>query len=227
MSEKLTLARLKKFGQTFEISVDSDAALKYKRGEINDLHGVLLAEHIYSDARKGLRVSSQELEKIFKTADVLTIADVIIKHGEIQATAEHRAQEREQKTRRLINFLHTNSLDPRSGLPHPPARIEAALEQGKIHLDDHRSVEEQIDEIIAKLRPILPIKIERKRLTLTIPAQYAGKAYGVVKNNSSIVKETWNADGSWTAEVEIPAGLYLDFIEKLNSLTAGEVVVKE
>src|SRR3989344_2664662 len=134
MSEKLTLARLKKFGQTFEISVDSDKALKYKRGEINDIHDVLKAEHIYSDAKKGLRVPSQELQKIFKTDDVIAIADTIIKHGEIQLTSEHRAEEREQKRKLLINIIHRQAVDPKTNLPLPAMRIELALEQGKIHL---------------------------------------------------------------------------------------------
>lgn len=227
MPEKLTLARLKKFGQTFEISVDSDKALKYKRGEITDIHEVLNAEHIYSDAKKGLRVPSQELQKIFKTDDVIAIADTIIKHGEIQLTSEHRAEEREQKKKLLINLIHRQAVDPKTNLPLPPMRIELALEQGKIHLDDHKSAEEQFDEIVQKLRPILPIKIEQKRFTLTIPAQFAGKSYAIVKSNSAIIKDTWNNDGSWTATVEIPAGLYFEFLEKLNAVTHGQVMVKE
>lgn len=227
MSSKLTLARLKKFGQTFELSVDSDKALKYKRGELNDIHDVLKAEHIYSDVKKGLRVPVQELQKIFKTDDTIAIADIIIKHGEIQLTSEHRAEEREQKRKLLINLIHRQAVDPKTNLPLPPMRIELALEQGKIHLDDHKTVEEQFDEIVQKLRPILPIKIEQKRITLTIPAQFAGKSYALVKSNSMIIKDTWNNDGSWTATVEIPAGLYLEFLEKINAVTHGQVIVKE
>ena len=227
MSEKLTLARLKRFGQTFEISVDSDKALKYKRGELQDIHEVLKAEHIYSDAKKGLRVPVHELQKIFKTDDVIVIADTIIKHGEIQLTSEHRAEEREQKRKLLINIIHRQAVDPKTNLPLPPMRIELALEQGKIHLDDHKSVEEQFDEIVQKLRPILPIKIEQKKITLTIPAQFAGKSYAFVKNNSTILKDTWNNDGSWTATVEIPAGLYLEFLDKVNAVTHGQAMVKE
>ncbi|MBI2669341.1 ribosome assembly factor SBDS [Candidatus Woesearchaeota archaeon] len=227
MSAKLTIARLKKFGQTFEISVDPDLALEFKQGKRNDIHEVLHAEHIYSDASKGLKISEDLLQKIFKTTDPLVIAAVIVKEGEIQLTAEHRKKEQEQKLNRLIDLIHRQAVDPKTGYPHPPGRIRAAMEQGKMHLDDHRTVEEQFDEVISKLRPILPINIEQKKLTLTIPPQFTGKAYAVVKSGSKILSETWNPDGSWTATVEMPAGLKFEFIDKLNALTHGQVVVRE
>ncbi len=212
---------------TFEVSVDPDAALRYKKGELQDLGEVLHADNIFTDAKKGLLASQEDLRKVFTTTDKARIAGIIIKEGEIQFTAEHRAQEREHKRRRLISMICRQAIDPRTGFPHPAERIEAALEQGKIHLDDYRSVEEQFDEIVFKIRAIVPIKIEQKKITLTIPAQFAGKSYAVVKSNSAIIKDAWNNDGSWTAVVEIPAGFYQEFLDKLNSLTHGEVVVKE
>lgn len=224
---KVTVARLKRFGRTFEISVDPDKALDYKAGKSADLRDVLLAEGIFSDIKKGLRASQQDLQTAFKTTNREAIADLIVKQGEIQLTAGHRAEEREQKRKKLIYLIQKQAVDGRTGLPIPPERIEAAFEQGKIHLDDYKTVEEQFEAIISKLRPILPIKIEQKKLILTIPAPYAGKSYQVVKSNSSILKENWNTDGSWTATVEIPAGLKIEFIEKLNALTQGKVVVVE
>lgn len=226
MSDKLNLARIKKFGKNFEISVDSDAALKYKKGEINDLMEVLLADNIFTDAKKGLVASASELEQAFKTADTQKVAHVIIKEGEIQLTSEHRSKEKEQKLRKLVEMIHKQAVDSKTGLPHPAARIEAALEEGKVRLDDHKTVEEQFDEIVSKLRAILPLKIEQKQVTVTIPSAYAGKAYNIVSSNSKVLKENWNSDGSWTAVVSVPAGFYPEFLEKLNSLTHGEVMVE-
>lgn len=227
MAEKVTLARIKKFGKTFEISVDSAAALKYRKGELTDLHEVLQADHIFTDAKKGLTAGSAELQQAFGTTNTNTIADLILKRGEVQETAEHRAQEREQKRKQLVYLIQRQALDARTNLPIPAERIEVALEQGKIHPDDHQTAEEQFDEIVRKLRPFLPLKIEQKKISFVVPAQYAGKLYGVVSSSSKIIKEEWKSDGGWEAMVEIPAGLYLDFIGKLNSLTHGQVVVKE
>ncbi len=226
MAEKLTLARLKKFGKNFELSVDPDKALLYKKGQMEDLREALLAEKVFSDARKGLVVSEQELQQAFGTSDALQVADLIIKNGEIQLTAEHRSQEREQKFRRLVDLIHKQAVDPKTGLPHPATRIEAALEQGKVQIDYNKPVEEQLDAVVRQLQPILPLKIEQKKLTLTIPAQYAGKLYAVVKNSSRLLNEEWTSRGDWKVQVEIPAGIQLEFIDKLNGLTHGQVVVE-
>lgn len=223
---KINVARIKKFGQTFEISINPEAALKYKKGEISDLNEVLLADNIFSDAKKGQLAASSELQKAFKTTEAGRIADIILKEGEIQATSEQRTQEREQKRNKLIYLINRQAIDAKTGLPIPSARIEMALEEAKIHLDDHRTAEEQFEEIISRLRLILPIKIEQKKVTLTIPAAYAGKMYGIVSGLATILREEWQNDGSWKAVVELPAGLYPEFLDKLNSLTHGNVVVE-
>ena len=226
MSEKLTLARIKKFGKHFEVSVHPELALKFKKGEIKDVGEVLLSEHVYSDAKRGEIVSPVLLKECFNVEDTLQVAALIIKDGEIQATGEQRNLEREQKKRLLIETIHTRAVDPSSGFPHPAQRIESALEEGKISLDDYKSVEEQFDSIVAKLRLILPLKIERKKLNVEIPSQYAGKGYALVKKNTSILTEEWTTKGSWKVTVEIPAGFYLEFINLLNALCHGDVSVE-
>ncbi|MFH1828744.1 MAG: ribosome assembly factor SBDS [Nanoarchaeota archaeon] len=224
--KKVNVARVKKFGHTFEISIDPDAALRYKKGEITDLNEVLFANNIFTDAKKGLIAPSDKLQEAFKTTDTNKIAKIILKHGEIQATSEHRTQEREQLRRKLIEMIHRHATNPQTGLPHPPNRIEAALEQGKISIDYNKKIEEQFEDIISKLRPIIPIKIEQKQLILSIPAQYTGKTYQFVKSSARILSEEWTNNGNWKAKIEIPAGFQEEFIDKLNSMTHGDVFVE-
>ncbi len=227
MSEKLTLARIKKFGKNFEVSVDSDLALKFKKNELKDVREVLLSENVYSDAHKGLVVPAAVLKEVFGTDDVLKVAEIIIKEGEVQLSSEHRHKEMEQKKRQLIEMIHRQAVDPKTGYPHPSDRIEAALEQGKINFDYNTSVEEQFEGIISKLRVLLPLKIEQKKLSVEVPGQYAGKAYSIVTRNSKVLKEEWTAKGSWRVLLEIPAGFYFDFLNLLNSVCHGDVLVEE
>jgi len=227
MSEKPTIARIKKFGKDFEISVDPDKALQYKKGEIDNLREVLLADNIFTDSKKGLVAGEGSLEEVFKTTDAMKIADIIIKEGEIQLTSEHRAQERDQRKKKLIHMIHIQAIDPTTKLPHPATRIEAALEEARVHLEDHKTVEEQFDDIIKKLRPIIPLSIETKKIVVKIPGVHAGKSYNVVKSSGKMLREEWLNDGSWAVELEMPAGMYPDFLEKVNSITSGEVEVKE
>jgi ribosome maturation protein SDO1 len=58
-------------------------------------------------------------------------------------------------------------------------------------------------------------------VSVHIPTQYAGLAYGTVKSYGRIKTESWGSNGSWSAVVEMPAGLYGPFLEKLGNITHG------
>jgi ribosome maturation protein SDO1 len=226
MADKLSLARIKKFGQTFEISIDPEAALKFKNGDINNIREVLHSEQIFLDAKKGEIAPSNKLQEVFKTDDPLKVAEIIIKEGEIQTTSEHRSKEREQKLNQLIGMIHRMGINPTNNLPHPANRIEAALEEAKFRLDEHKSAEDQLEDALSKIRPIIPIKIEQRILVLTIPGAHVGKANGLVRGNCKILNEDWRQDGSWAVKVEIPAGFQEELMDKLNGITHGEVQVE-
>src|SRR3989338_5267299 len=116
------------------------------------------------------------------------------------------------------------AVDPKTNPPHPAARIEAALEQGRIVIDDHKTAEDQLQAVLAKLRPLLPLKVEQKKVTIEIPSSYAGKAQGFIRKHQ-LLKEDWLPNGSWKVVVELPAGIVPEFIDLLNSLTHGEAIV--
>ena len=224
---KLNLAKLKKQGETFEINIDPDLAMDFKQGKEVTIREILKAEQIFSDAKKGELASEAKLEEVFKTTDPVQIAEIIIKEGEVQLTSEFRSQQREQKKKQIMDIIHKNAIDPNTKLPHPLTRIDNAFQEAKVQIADFKSAEEQLDEIVVKLRPILPLKFEQANLKVQIPAVYAAKSYSVVKKYSKMVKEEWNQDGSWTVDVELPAGLKPEFMDKLNSLTHGEAFIKE
>jgi ribosome maturation protein SDO1 len=41
-----------------------------------------------------------------------------------------------------------------------------------------------------------------------------------------VTREEWQSDGSWIGLVEIPAGLQVEFYDKLNARTKGNVEIK-
>ncbi len=222
----INLAKLKKGGENFEVVINSDNAIAFKKGKDIAIEDVIINEKIFADAKKGLLSSEKLMQQLFETTDVKEIAKIIIKDGEIQLTAEYKQKLREEKKKRIINFIHINGVDPKTGLPHPITRIENAFEDAKIHIDEFESQEKQIDGILKKLRVILPIKFEIDEIEIKIPAIHAAKMYSVVKGFAKILKEDWLNDGSWRCIVEIPAGLKQDFFDKLNSMTHGEIETK-
>jgi ribosome maturation protein SDO1 len=65
------------------------------------------------------------------------------------------------------------------------------------------------------------LKIEQISVSVQIPAEHSARAYGAVKNFGTIKREEWRADGSWHGIVEMPAGSYTSFLNKLGEVTKG------
>jgi len=221
MSEKFTVARLTRENEHFEILVKPTKALDYRNGKISSITEVLAAEVIFSDANKGTKVSEDAMKKAFKTVDPLKIADEILKKGTLQLTTDQRKRMVEDKKRQVIDFISRQAVDPKTNLPHPPLRIENAMEQIRYPIDPYKPVEEQAKDIVKLLRPILPLKVEQVIVAVRIPAQYASRAYGTIKTLGTIKREDWRGDGSWYGELELPAGLYASLLNKLGDATKG------
>ncbi len=224
--DKAIIAKLKREGHNFEILADCNNALAVREGKDIDMHDVLAAMKIFSDARKGMDASENAMKQIFGTNDVNEIARQIIQKGEIQLTQEYRDNLRAEKRRQIVSIIHRNGVDPKTHLPHPPQRIENALAEAKAHIDEFAGVQEQVQEILKKLRPILPIKFETKEIELKIGPVYAPKCYATIKQFGTILRETWQSNGYWVADVEIPGGMESDLYDKLNKLTHGNVESK-
>jgi ribosome maturation protein SDO1 len=47
----------------------------------------------------------------------------------------------------------------------------------------------------------------------------------LLKSFGKFLKEQWLPDGSYTVEIEIPAGLHSSLVEKVASLTKGEAEI--
>jgi len=146
MSDKFTTARLSKGQDRFEILVKPQPALDYKLGKPIPISQVLMIEEVYSDSGKGTRASEEKLQKHFGTIDAVKVAEEIMKSGELQLTTEQRRQLIDEKRRQIISIISRNAIDPRSGAPHPPLRIEQALEQIRISIDPYKSAEDGADE---------------------------------------------------------------------------------
>jgi len=224
--DKAVIARLKSHGNDFEIMVDCDAALKYKESESIPIEDVLAVDKVFSDAKKGLLASDTQMENIFGSSEPSEVAKKIIKKGEIQITSDHRAKYRDQKKKKILEIIHRNGIDPKTGLPHPITRLELAFDEAKIKIDEHRGAEDQIEPILKQLRPILPIRFERREIAIRIPAIYAGKAYSTVAGFGNLKKDEWLGDSSWACVIEVPAGIQADLFDQLNKITQGNVETK-
>jgi ribosome maturation protein SDO1 len=221
MSEKFTVARLTRENEHFEILIKPQKALDYRNGKLSSITEVLAADIIFSDANKGTKVSEESMRKAFKTVDTLIIADEILKKGTLQLTTDQRRKMVEDKRKQVVDFISRQAVDPKTNLPHPPMRIENAMEQIRYQIDPYKPVEEQARDIVKLLRPILPLKIEQITVAVKIPAEHSARAYGTIKTLGTIKREEWRSDGSWYGELELPAGSYASLLNKLGNITKG------
>jgi ribosome maturation protein SDO1 len=226
MSDKYTIARMTVNNEHFEILVKPEKALQYRMGKTASVREVLAGEIIFSDANKGTKPPQESLQKAFGTLDALKIAETILTKGTLQLTTEQRRKMVEDKRKQIIDFISRQSVDPRTNLPHPPARIENAMEQVRYPIDPFKPVEEQAKDIVKLLRTILPLKMEQITVGVTIPATYSVRAYGAIKGFGTIKREEWRNDGSWYGVLEMPAGSYAPFLDKLGEVTKGQGATK-
>ncbi len=217
-------ARLESHGQRFEVLVDPDAALAMKRGEFEgEIEDVIAAEDVFEDASTGDRPPEESLLEVFETTDPLEIIPEVIERGEIQITADQRREMQEQKKRQLITVIARNAVNPQmDDAPHPPDRIERALEQAGFKIDPMEPVENQVDDALDALRPVIPIRFDEITIAVQFPAEYAGSAQARVREFGDLEREEWQADGSWVGVIEFPAGLQNEFYDLVNELSSGE-----
>lgn len=219
------LARMKAGGENFEVVIKPDVAVAFRAGQ-GDIKDVLVYDRVFADAKKGLAASEHIMKNVFKTIDHFEVAKQIIQRGEIQLTADYRDRLREEKRKAIINIIHRMAVDPRTNFPHPPNRIEAAIEEAKVRIDENKKAEDQIQDIVKQLMPVLPIKFEVREVEFRIPAQFAARAYPILKGFGTLQKDAWQNDGSLVAVVEVPAGMQQELFSELNKLTHGDVESK-
>ncbi len=217
-----TIARIKQAGKHFEIMVDMEKALAFKKGEGSG--DFLEIDKIFSNSKKGEVSSSSDLKEAFGTEDVNEITEKIVRNGEVLVSQDQRSEEHEKNIKQVVDFLATNSTNPQTGNPHTPERIKSAIEEAHINIKNV-PVENQIQEIIEQISKVIPIRLETKKVKIIIPAIYTGKAYGAI--NQYKEKENWLNDGSLEIIAKVPAGIIMDFYDKLNSVTHGSVVTEE
>jgi ribosome maturation protein SDO1 len=220
------VARIESHGERFEILVDPDIAAKIRQGGEVEIEDAVAALYIFENASQAEKASDESLKKVFGTTSFEEIALRIILKGEIHLTADQRRAMIAEKRRQVISFIARNAINPQTGHPHPPQRIEMAMEEAKVNIDPFRSLEELVKDTMKLLRPLIPIKFDEVKVAVRIPADYAPRAFGEIQAAAVIDQQEWQKDGSWICVVTIPAGIQNEFYELVNKISRGEAETK-
>ncbi|MEM4662646.1 MAG: ribosome assembly factor SBDS [Candidatus Diapherotrites archaeon] len=223
--EDAVIARFSYKGEKFEVLVDPNLAMEVKKGKQVNVDELLAIDEVFKDAMKGERQSEHLVKEAFGTNEIGEVAKKIITKGELQLTTEQRRELREKKKNEIIQIICKNAYNPQTNAPHPPTRIEAAIQELKIGINEFEPAEEQALKIIKQISKILPISVEKFEIAIKIPPAYAGRASSIIYTYD-IKKQEWQKDGSLIAVLEVPAGIKAELIDKISKLTHGEAQVK-
>jgi ribosome maturation protein SDO1 len=224
--DRAVVARLETHGERFEILVDPDLAVAVRHGEAIDIEDAVAAIFVFENASRAEKSSDESLQKVFQTTDFPTIARRIIEKGEIHLTSEQRKHLIEEKRGQVITYIARHAINPQTGLPHPPTRIEMAMEEAKVTIDPFSSLEDSVADTMKALRPLIPIRFEEVRVAVRIPPEYAAKAYGDIDTFARIEQEEWQKDGSWICVVKIPGGMQQELEILVRKLSKGSGQVR-
>lgn len=219
-------AKLESHGETFEILLDPAVFNLIKQGKPYDIVDYMAVEDVFKNAGKGTRPAEEKIKEVFGTEDIGDIARKIVEKGEIQITAEQRKEMLDAKRQQVITYIAANAINPQTKTPHPPLRIQLALEEAKFHVDPFKPLEKEIEEAMKLLRPLLPIRFEKSRIAIKLNGTDYGRCYDDIIHYGIVEREEWTADGSWIGLMEIPAGLTTEISEKLKHKTKGTASVK-
>ncbi|MCL4350493.1 MAG: ribosome assembly factor SBDS [Candidatus Thermoplasmatota archaeon] len=220
------IARYEHAGHRFEILVDPDSVDKIKTGKF-DLEDDLASDMVFKDAKKGDKAGEELVKEIFGTNDIIKVAQDIVKNGQIQLTTEQRKKMQESKKKMIIDMIVREGINPQTNAPNPPARIEAAMEEARIHIDPFKPVNEQMNMVLKEIKPLIPIRMEKVKLAIKVRGDAYGKLYGEISRSGQMIKEEWGNDGHWMCVLEVPAGMYGDIMGTIGRKAGDSVEIKK
>ena len=224
--EDAVIARLETGGHRFEILIDPNEAQAFKEGVEIDWEDSIAVDGIWADSAKGERSPQDIIDKIFDSSDLIEIYKRILIEGNIQLTSEQKKEMIDKKKKQILSHIVANAMNPQTGGAHPPQRIENAIIEAKYNFDPVRSVEKQVEDIVRRIRPLIPISFEKVKAAVKIPAIFVGKCYGQMSGLGNIENEEYQNDGSWIGIVKMSAASYNELENLLGSITKGAAEIK-
>lgn len=221
-SSDMSLVRIKRGGAKFEIAVYPGKVMLFREKKISNLDEVVQQQAIYTNIANGVQAGAAELAGSFPEAkSTQEIIQLILLKGEVQLTAAERKEKLEKRRREVVNHLHKYYVNPKTNLPHPTVRIEAALDEMKVRIDPDLPADKQVAQIIKNMPAVLPIKKQEVRASLTIPHRHVGATHSLVGQYVKIETEQWTDIGCVMSITSNP-GDWNTLLSLLNEATKGD-----
>ena len=224
--EDAVTARYETSGNRFEILIDPKEAQRYSEGDEIDWEEAIAADGVWNDSAKGDRAPEHLVNDTFGTNDLIEIYKKILNEGTIQLTSQQRKEMVDQKKKQIVAHVVANAMNPQTGGPHPPQRIENVIDEARFSVDPMESIEKQVEKLIKSIKILIPISFEKVKVAVKIRAIHVGKCYGQISSLGNIESEEYQKDGSWIGIMEMSAASFVKLEDVLGSLTKGTAETK-
>lgn len=205
-----------------EIMARPGMVTKYREGKCS-LQDALVDDRVYRNIAKGEVANAAELSGLGGSNDA--ILDTILKNGKYSQTAAEKREHMDKLKREVVNFLHSNFIDPRTRTPHPVTRIEGALAEAKINLDPESDAEHNARKILKKLQLIIRLEESTIDVTVVIPNNKIGQTIGICYSMGTVKGEEYGPENAYIQMVISP-GQYDKLVEQTSSASQGLAVVQ-
>ena len=127
---------------------------------------------------------------------------------------------------RVIDTIASMAIDSTTNLPIPRKRIELAMNDVHHNFDLTKPEKYHIEEVLAKLKKVLPIRLGEFSYGADIPVAYGNDAMLYLKRLADIKSNTRN-DDTISVTFSVKAGNESELLSKLKSLTHGSISIRK
>jgi len=233
----VSIVRLKKARQHFEIACYKNKILEFRSGADTDLDNILQVHNVFLNVSRGQTAPRAQLQKAFgKDASQDDIILEILKKGEIQVGEEERAEELSRIHAQVVQHVTSRLVDPKTDKCYPPTVIEKCLDMmAKPGPDGKPPVwtgvvtsklakAQALDAIKALISTqIIPVKRMRMQVAVTCSTEATKeKAKGILEKVESESKEE---DGKVTISGSLDPSVYRDLLDLMKKENGGKVEI--
>ncbi|KAJ3331981.1 hypothetical protein HDU76_001655 [Blyttiomyces sp. JEL0837] len=169
----VSVVRLKKGGQRFEIACYKNKVMEWRNNVETDLDEVLQTHSIYINVSKGQMASQEDIMKAFGSDDTNKIILEILKKGELQVGEKERSAQIENQMRDVATTVAEKCVNPDTKRPYPVTMIEKAMQDVHFSINPNKSAKQQALDVIRLLQEknTIPIARAHMRLKITTPGK--------------------------------------------------------
>ena len=223
--------RYKKKEQNFEVLVDFDKLNEFKKKpEATSVYDVLADQKIFKDQRKGEIASENLLREIFGNLDEEAILKEIVLKGECQIPTSYINKMREEKKKHVINYIAENSINPATKSRYTYSMIEGEINKLRYNFKSDIDYKIQGNEVLALLKKVMPITIEKSIIQIKISGMHCGNFYGPFRKYGKVTKEFFDSEGNLNIQMEVTESVVdevITFVKRNSNNEAEYRVVRE